>query len=103
MGFKNNLLNWLSSGGAYWLIAALWLICAVVFARRAKHAGADDGNANNGCYLTISTTVFVAFGGAIGLWLFKDFFPWYILTSLAGAIIAPTLVIKKFKSGKRKY
>jgi hypothetical protein len=103
VGFKNNLLTWLSSGGAYYLVAILWLICAIFFGFKSRQAGRDKGSENDGCYLTISTTVFVMIGGAIGLLFFQKFFPWFIFTSLAGAIVAPMLAIRTFRSGRRKY
>jgi hypothetical protein len=103
MGPKDKLILWLTSGGAYAVVACLWLICMVVFAVKAKKTGQENVGSNDGCYLMISSVVFVVIGGALGLLLFQPFFPWYIFTSLAGAIIAPTLVRRKFLSGKRKY
>ena len=103
MSFKDNTLAWLSSSGAYWIITLLWIITIIVFVGKAKEAGNLEGSSNSGCYLMISTTIFVGIGGSIGLVLFQKFFPWYILTALAGGIIAPALVIRTFKSGKRKY
>ena len=92
-------LRWLSSGAAYYLIALSWLASAIYFGVKARGLSPD----NSGCYLAISTTVFTMIGGAIGLLLFKEQFPWYIVTSFAGAIVGPMLVIRTFKSGKRKY
>jgi uncharacterized membrane protein HdeD (DUF308 family) len=103
MGPKDKLILWLSSGGAYYVIGILWLICGISFAIKARQTGRDEVNPNDGCYLMVSSLVFVLIGGAIGLVLFQPFFPWYIFTSLAGAIIAPIIVRRKFLSGKRKY
>jgi len=95
--------RWLSSGGAYELIAFLWLLSALFFIGRAKSIGRQLSTSNDGCYLMISTTIFTMIGGAIGLLLFQKFFPWFILTSLIGAVIAPMMVIRVFRTGKRKY
>jgi hypothetical protein len=103
MDSKNAIFRWLSSGGAYFLLAIIWLTCIIVFGFKARQAGRDKNSSNDGCYLVISTTVFVLTGGAIGLYLFQSFFPWYILTSLAGAIAGPSLAIRTFRNGKRKY
>ena len=103
MGPKDKLILWLSSGGAYAVIGVLWLICGITFAFKARQTGQKSGSSNDGCYLMVSCLVFVMIGGAIGLVLFQPFFPWYIFTSLAGAIIAPIVVRRKFLSGKRKY
>ncbi len=101
MGPKDKLILWLSSGGAYAVIGVLWLICAITFAIKARQTGHESGNSNDGCYLMVSSLVFVIIGGAIGLLLFQPFFPWYIFTSLAGAIRAPILVRRKFLNGIR--
>ncbi len=103
MGTKDVFFRWLSSGGAYGLIAFLWLLVAIFFFFKARTLGKDQKSGNDGCYLSISTTVFTMIGGAIGLLFFQNSFPWYIITSTAGSIVAPWLVCRKFTSGKRKY
>ena len=103
MGTKDVLYRWLSSGGAYYLIALLWFFTAIGFGIHARAIGKAKNSANDGCYLTISTTVFVMIGGAIGMLLFQKFFPWFILTSFAGCVLAPWFVCRTFRSGKRKY
>lgn len=94
---------WLSSGGAYLIIWVSWVVIAIFFASVARNIGRQKNSNNDGCLLTISTTVFVLIGGAIGLLLFNKFFPWFIFTSILGAILAPWLVIRTFKRGKQKY
>ncbi len=103
VSFKDNVLAWLSSGGAYYLIAFLWLITAVAFGAKAREIGIEKDSKNDGCYLMVSTTVFVMMGGAIGLLLFQKLFPWYIITSWIGSALGPMLAIRTFKFGKRKY
>jgi hypothetical protein len=94
---------WLSSGGAYLIIGISWLVRAIFFSSIARNVGRQKNSSNDGCLLTISTTVFVLIGGAIGLLVFNKYFPWFIFTSILGSLLAPWLVVRTFKRGKQKY
>ncbi|MBS1725586.1 MAG: hypothetical protein JST51_02615 [Armatimonadetes bacterium] len=100
---KDVSYNWLSSGGAYILIFSIWFLSALFFAIMAFGIGREKQSSGDGCLLMISTTVFVGIGGAIGLMLLRSFFPWFIFSSAIGAIVAPMLVVRTFKHGKRRY
>ncbi len=95
--------NWLSSGGAYKLLFLIWIASAVFFAFVARNVGRAKNSPNDGCLLGIATTVFTFIGGAIGLLLINKLFPWFILTSVAGSILAPALTIRTFQRGRAKY
>ena len=103
MNTRDVSYNWLSSGGAYTILFVVWFLCAVFFAIVARSIGREKNTPNDGCLLTVTTTVFVLTGGALGLLLLNKFFPWFIFSSTAGAIIAPWLAIRKFKTGRRRY
>lgn len=103
MNPKDVSYNWLSSGGAYTIIFVVWIVSAIFFAAVSRSVAREKNSPNDGCLLTISTTVFVLIGGAIGLLLFNKFFPWFIFSSSLGAILGPLLAVRSFKYGKRKY
>lgn len=103
MNSKDVSYNWLSSGGAYYVIFIIWILSAVYFGFMARSVGRDRNAPNDGCLLTISTTVFVFIGGAIGLLILNKFFPWFIFSSSLGAIIGPWYAVKKFRTGRQKY
>lgn len=101
MNPKDVSYNWLSSGGAYFLLALVWISSSIFFGFYAARIGRDKNSRNDGCLLIICTTVFVFTGGAVGIFLAP--FPWFIFTSTAGAIIAPMLACRIFLKGKMKY
>ena len=101
MNPKDVSYNWLSSGGAYTIIAIIWVLSAIFFGSVAKSVGRQKNSGNDGCLLTISTTVFVAIGGSIGILIAP--FPFFIFTSMIGAILGPWLAVRIFKNGRKKY
>ncbi len=103
MDSKDVSYNWLSSGGAYYVIFTIWILSAIYFGFMARSIGRERNTPNDGCLLAISTTVFVFIGGAIGLLILNKFFPWFIFSSSLGAILGPMFAVKTFRRGRQKY
>lgn len=93
--------NWLSSGGAYALLAFIWIGAAVGFGNYGYRLGRRFDSPNDGCLLTAATQVLVLIGGSAGFLV--SGFPWYLLTSAIGAVTFPGLACLYFAWRMRKW
>jgi hypothetical protein len=85
--------DWLATGGSYWIIGGAWFLSALFFALTGMRAGKVTGNESDGCLLAICCILLALTGGGIGLYagLFWVAYPYFIVTSLAGAIVFPAV------------
>lgn len=83
--------DWLSAGGAYFLLALIWVGAAVGFGVAGIKAGDRVGSPNDGCLLAIGNVVLALLGGGLGFLLMMRFFPYFLLSSLVGAVTLPSL------------
>jgi len=85
--------DWLASGGSYWVIGLSWFLSALFFATVAMRAGKTSGNESDGCLLSICCVLLALFGGGAGLYagLTWVHYPYFIITSLSGAILFPAI------------
>lgn len=83
--------DWLASGGAYWVIAAAWILSAILFGWRSLRAGNRTEKDNDGCLLAICSIVLTLTGGGMGLYagLALTHYPTFVLTSILGCVLVP--------------
>lgn len=101
MDLEARFHDWLSSGGAYFILFGSWIILIIVFGRVAPGIAKRRGGDSEGCVLQIATTVMVLTGGALGL--LATAYPKNIVTSILGAIILPLIIIQVFLRKKATY
>jgi len=83
--------DWLARGGAYIVMGLVWLSSAVFFYFYSARYGDQIGNSTDGCLYGICSIVMAFLGGAVGFLLFIHQYPYFVLTSCLGALIAPGL------------
>lgn len=85
--------DWLSSGGAYYIVGFGWLLSAIFFTVAANLAGKAAGSENDGCLLMICNLLLAIVGGGVGLLIGLQTvgYPNYIVASLLGTILAPAI------------
>jgi len=92
----NSTTDWLATGGAYYVIGAVWTLTAAFFCWTAFRIGRAVHSENDGCLLAICNILLTLFGGGIGLVIAP--YPTYLLTSLLGAITFPSVASLFFMS-----
>lgn len=82
--------EWLASGGAYWILGAIWLLGSVLFVVFSLRAGAARNEHGDGCVLAMGTFMTMAVGGGIGLQIAP--YPWFLLTAIGLGLLFPGLL-----------
>lgn len=80
----------MSSGGAYYVIGASWVIIAIFYYFAGDHIGRAAKAENDGCLLGLMNIVLTLVGGGAGLLIFRDHYPAFVGASMFGALILPT-------------
>jgi len=83
--------DWLARGGAYYVLAFVWLGSAGYFYYLAAKLGNQIGKSNDGCLYGICNIILALFGGGIGLLALLHHYPFFILSSIISAIAFPTV------------
>jgi hypothetical protein len=81
--------EWLATGGAYWVIAIQTLITIVFSVYISFQIGKQYRAENDGCLLAIANLLLTLFGAGAGYFIAP--FPIFLLTSLIGAVLFPTV------------
>ena len=83
--------DWLSACGAYWVIGGTWFVIAVFYYLIAEKIGRATRQENDGCLFGIMNIILTLLGGGAGLLIFRDHYPNFVLASMVGALIFPTV------------
>ncbi len=81
--------DWLSSGGAYWIIFGLTVVIAIAFAIFSIRLSARTRLENDGCLMAIASVILTLAGAGVGFWIGK--YPTFVISSLIGAVLFPTI------------
>lgn len=100
-----SLVQWLSNGGAYGTLGVVWIIAAVGFALYAGKLGRRYDAPNDGCLLGFANQVLLITSGAVGITLGDRLlpFPWFMLTGIAGGLLAPLIACFVFTRRMRRW
>lgn len=82
--------DWMSSGGAYWVLAAEVIGSATFFGCWSLYLGKLTKSENDGCLLSIANVIAAFCGGGIGLFFFR--YPVFVLSTLFGTLALPCVV-----------
>lgn len=83
--------DWLSAGGAYFVIGTTWVVIATFYYFAGDKIGRAANAENDGCLLGIMNILLTILGGAAGLLIFRDHYPAFVAASMFGALILPTV------------
>jgi hypothetical protein len=84
-------VDWLSAGGAYFVIGGTWIVIAIFYYIIGDRIGRAARQENDGCLLGIMNILLTIFGGGTGLLLFRDHYPLFVPASMVGALVFPTV------------
>ena len=84
------------------MIAGIWIGLSILFAIAAIQVGKAVRSENDGCLLAIGNVVLTLLGGAIGFLVMVNHYPTFILSSMVGAMLLPSLAILAFTRRARK-
>lgn len=93
--------NWLSSGGAYLIVGAVWMLSAVFFFTYGNRLGSRYDSPNDGCLLSFAAVILALLGGAVGF-IFLPY-PWSIVGSCVGSIVCPIFACSFFRMKMKKW
>jgi hypothetical protein len=77
-----------SGGGAYYSIVLVWLASAIFFSVFALRRFKDS----DGCLVAIANFFLAFLGGGLGLLLLINRFPYFMISSLTGAVLLPAFL-----------
>lgn len=99
------LLQWLANGGAYGLLATLWVVAAISYVMLAGKLGRRFDAPNDGCLLGFALQVLLITFGGLGIAMGLRYlpFPWFLLTGAAGAVLVPALACLVFNRRMRRW
>lgn len=83
--------DWLSAGGAYYVIGGSWVVIAAFYYFAGDRIGRVAKAENDGCLLGIMNIILTIVGGGAGLLIFRDRYPAFVAASMFGALIFPTV------------
>lgn len=83
--------DWLARGGAYYVLAFVWIVSAGFYYFLADKVGRQAGSPNDGCLYGICNVILAFLGGGIGLLVLIHNYPTFLLSSIFGAIFFPSL------------
>jgi hypothetical protein len=84
------------------IIIGSWVVIAAAFVFIAFWAGRLTREENDGCLLGIANVLMTGFGGAVGWFLLKNDYPFFIVSSILGALIFPSINTAFFLRAKRR-
>ncbi len=83
--------DWLARGGTYDVLAFVWIVSAVFYYFLGTKLGQHTGSPNDGCLYGICNILLSFLGGGLGFLALLHNYPYFILSSIFGAVALPSI------------